>query len=202
MLTLGASYMKIDPQGSVDAADVYDVRASWSVLPGLTLAGEYAYEESNDFDGSGYYAQVLYEFGEVAWKPSFTYRYARFDEDFSPLAYGFTANGYWYQGETAGNYPLSNNNLKSNMLRVKLEPHEGIGVNLIYYSFKLTDPAAFGVSSDDFGDEVDLSFDWQATERISLLAVLAVLRPGDAAEQWTGGHQDWKYGLMYVSFTL
>ena len=57
-------------------------------------------------------------------------------------------------------------------------------------------------TSDDFGDEVDLTVDWQATDRIYVSAVLAQLNPGDAAKQWTGGDKDWKYAMLSVSFTL
>ena len=202
-VTLGGSYLYIDQDlPGVDTVDVYNGRASWTALAGLTFSGEYAYEESNDFDGTGYYAQGLYEFSDVAWKPALTYRYAEFDEDFNPIAYGYTDYGYWFQGEIAGNYPLYNNNLKSHMLRANLKPREGVVVNLFYYNFTLADPAAFGVASDDFGDEVDLTVDWQATDRIYVIAVLAQLNPGDAAEQWTGGDKDWQYAMLYVSFTL
>jgi hypothetical protein len=201
-VTLGGSYMKVYPEGNQADANVYDGRASWTALKGLTFSGEYAYEDSKDINGKGYYAQALYEFSDVAWKPSLTYRYALFNDEFNPLAYGYTDYGYWFQGEIAGNYPLYNNNLKSNMLRANVKPREGIVVNLFYYQFKLDDPTSFGVTSDDFGDEVDLTVDWQATDRIYVIAVLAQLNPGNAAEQWTGGNKDWKYGMLYVSFTL
>ncbi len=86
------------------------------------------------FTGKGYYAQALYEFSDVAWKPTVSYRYALFNDEFNPLAYGFTDYGYWFQGEIAGNYPLYNNNLKSNMFRVNVKPIESVTVNLFYYN--------------------------------------------------------------------
>ncbi len=201
-VTLGGSYMRVYPEDGDGEADVYDGRASWTVLPGLTLSGEYAYEDGKDFTGKGYYAQASYEFGEIAWKPTVSYRYALFDDEFNPLAYGFTDYGYWFQGEIAGNYPLYNNNLESNMFRVNAKPIESVTVNLFYYTFTLDDAQSFGVASDDFGDEVDLTVDWQATDRIYVSAVLAQLNPGDAAEEWTGGDKDWKYAMLSVSFTL
>ena len=200
-VALGGSYMRVYPQDGPEDADVYDGRASWTVLPGLTLSGEYA-KESGDLDGKGYYAQALYEFSDVAWKPAVTYRYASFDDGFNTLAYGYTDYGYWFQGELAGNYPLFNNNLNSNMLRVKLAPQESLTVNLFYYNFTLDNAQSFGVTSDDFGDEVDLTVDWQATDRIYVIAVLAQLNPDNGAEQWTGGGKDWKYGMLLVQFTL
>jgi hypothetical protein len=202
-VTLGGSFLRVYPEGSGEDAHVYDGRASWTVWRGLTFSGEYAYEDGDDsLSGKGYYAQALYEFSDVAWTPSVSYRYALFDDEFNPLAYGFTDYGYWFQGEIAGNYPLFNNNLKSNMFRVNVTPIEGVVVNLFYYNFKLANPTAFGVASDDFGDEVDLTVDWQATDRIYVAAVLASLTPGDAAEEWTGGGKDWLYAMLSVSFTL
>ncbi len=201
-VTLGGSYLRVYAENNDGEADVYDGRASWTLLPGLTLSGEYAYEDGDTFTGKGYYAQALYEFADVAWKPAVSYRYALFNDEFNPLAYGFTDYGYWFQGEIAGNYPLYNNNLESNMFRVNAKPSESVTVNLFYYTFKLDDAQSFGVASDDFGEEVDLTVDWQATDRIYVSAVLAQLNPGDAAEQWTGGDKDWKYAMLSVSFTL
>ena len=205
-VTLGGSYINIDPGPGVSKLDVYDGRAEWKgvLLPGLSLSGEFAHEKNNTIDGSGYYAQALYEFADSAWKPAFTYRYAEFDSDFSDLAYGYTDYGYWFQGEIAGNYPLANVNLKSNMLRANLKPRESVTINVFYYKFKLVDPSAFapGVTSDDFGDEVDLTVDWQATKRIYVIGVLGDLKPGNAAEQWVGGNKDWLYGMFSVSYTL
>jgi hypothetical protein len=192
---------------------VYDGRAAWTALPGLTFSGEYAYEDGSNsgLSGKGYYAQGLYQFSDVAWKPSFTYRYALFNDDFNTLAYGYSDYGYWYQGEIAGNYPLTNTNLKSNMLRAKVTPTDKVTVNLFYYNFKLDDPGTFNdfygggaVTSDDFGDEVNFTVDWQATDRFYVITVLGDLMPGDGAKQWVGASddKDWLYAMLYVSFTL
>ena len=114
------------------------------MLPGLTFSGEYAKEDGNDISGEGYYAQALYEFSDVAWKPTLSYRYAKFNDEFNGLAYGYTDWGFWFQGEIAGNYPLSNTNLESNMFRVKVTPHDKVTVNLFYYKFTFDNPRAFG----------------------------------------------------------
>jgi len=139
-------------------------------------------QDGDDISGEGYYAQALYEFSDVAWKPTLSYRYAKFNDEFNGLAYGFTDWGFWFQGEIAGNYPLSNTNLESNMFRVKVTPHEKVTVNLFYYKFTFDNPQSFGVTSEDYGDEVDLMVDWQATDRVFVSAVLAQLNPDNAAE--------------------
>jgi hypothetical protein len=203
-VTLGAAFLRVYLEGSNEDFDTYDGRASWTALPGLTLAGEYAYEDGDDFTGKGWYGEAQYQFAEVAWNPVLTYRYASFNDEFNTLAYGYTDYGYWFQGEIAGNYPLYNNNLNSHMGRLKVEPLEGVVVSLFYYQFSLDEPSSFSpdVTSDDFGDEVNLTVDWEATDRLYVIGVLGQLAPGDAAEEWTGGDKDWKYAMLYVSFTL
>ena len=71
--------------------------------------------------------QGAYEFTDVSWKPKLTYRYAFFQGDdpdtpaneaFDPLFLGFYDWGTWWQGEIAGEYFLSNSNLKSHLVRV------------------------------------------------------------------------------------
>jgi len=213
-LTLGATYSRVNPQGGADDANVWDGRATWKTpLKGFSVSGEYAKESSNDIDAAGYYGQVQYEMEDAAWKPAFTYRYAHFDGDklgttkserFNELAYGYTDYGYWFQGEIAGNYPLGNGNTETHMLRAKMAPTEKLTLNLIYYKILLDQPESFaeGVTSDDFGDEVDFTADWAATDHLYFIGVLGLLAPGNAAKQWTGGNDDWKYLMLYVSYTL
>lgn len=220
-ITLGGTYMVVDPElPDTDDLDVYDMRASWQVLEGLTLSGEYALEESDQIDADGWYGQIAYAFSDTAWSPEVSYRYAQFsgddpdtedDERFREIAYGYTDYGSWYQGEIAGNYPLGNGNTSTHMLRVKFQPHEDVTMNVIYYNITLDEAGPFGepeVTSDDFGDEVDLTLDWQATEKVYVIGVLGMLSPGDAAEEWVSdgetysGDEDWIYGMLYVSYSL
>ena len=65
-VALGGALMRVYREDTDEEIDVYDGRASWTALPGLTFSGEYAYEDGEDFTGKGYYAQALYEFGDVA----------------------------------------------------------------------------------------------------------------------------------------
>jgi len=64
-----------------------------------------------------------------------TYRYASFEatiparaksESYDPLFYGFNDWGYWYQGEVAGEYVLSNSNLLSHMIKLNVKPIESV----------------------------------------------------------------------------
>ncbi len=148
----------------------------------------------------------------MPWSPTLFYRYAHFDGDdpdttidegFRSVAYGYTDYGSWYQGEISGNYPLGNGNLNSNMYRIKAQPSETLTLNVFYYDFWFDHPSALdaGVTSDDWGQEVNFTADWAVTPAIYVIGVLGNLSPGKAAEQWTGGKEDWRYGMLYVSYS-
>jgi hypothetical protein len=213
-LTLGATYLLADANiPGLDKLDVYSGRANWNPLPALTLSGEYVHQTSDEIRADGWYAQAAYEAKDLPWSPVFSYRYATFDgddpnttrnENFRGIAYGYTDYGTWFQGEITGNYPLGNGNLKSHMLRAKAKPSENVTLNLIYYNFTLDEPATLGagVTSDDWGDEVNFIVDWQATDKVYVIGVLGVLFPGQAAEQWVGGGDDWLYSMLYASYAF
>jgi hypothetical protein len=212
--TLGGSYVLADAKlPGVDELDIYSARGEIKPVTGLSIAGEFVHEESEEIDADGYYGQAVYEFQDVAWSPALTYRYAHFDgddpntdkdEQFREVAYGYTDYGYWFQGEITGNYPLANGNVISHMVRAKATPVEDVTVSLFYYDFTLDQEQIFGdpVSDDEWGQEVNLTVDWAATEHLYLIGVLGTLKPGNAAEEWVGGGGDWNYLMLYVSYTL
>jgi hypothetical protein len=211
--TLGTTYMKVDSNlpGS-ETLDVYSARASWRGESGFGLAGEYADESSSQIDATGYYGEVSYEAANMAWSPVFSYRYAHFDGDnlatpvderFRELAYGFTDWGSWFQGEITGEYALGNGNLESHLIRVAMQPREGVAFNVLYYDFKLDRPLSFLVLSDDWGDELNFTLDWDVNERVAVTAVLGALFPGDAAKQLVGNlnADEWMHAMLYISYS-
>lgn len=213
---LGGSYMKVDAnEHGIDELDVWDGRLDWTpdgALSGVGVSGEYAHQDSGQIDADGWFAQGSYQFQKAPWTPSFIYRYAHFDGDnpdtnrnegWRNLAYGFTDYGSWYQGEISGNYPLSNTSLNSNLYRIKAQPSEKITLNLMYYDFWFDEPSVLGtgVTSDDWGKELNFTIDWAVTEQIYVIGVLGNLSPGKAAEQWTGGDNDWRYSMLYISYS-
>lgn len=204
-----------------DSMDVYDIRysvtpfrafnvADW--LKPLSFEGEFVREENgNKLEADGWYLSGAYSFDDTPWKPTLTYRYSAFDgnnpnssknQDFDPLFYGFYDWGYWYQGEILGEYVLSNSNLKSSMVRLSADPTDAIHINLFYYHFTLDDPEGFGVQSDDFADEWNLTVDWSAGKYLSFSLVGAYASPDDGAKQYTGGDDDWAYGMLYANFSF
>jgi hypothetical protein len=209
--TFGGTYMNVDPNtpGSEDA-DVYSARVDWQLGRGFGVSGEYVDESSSQLDATGYYGQVSYEFMDMRWSPILSYRYAHFDGDnpgtaiderFREIAYGYTDWGLWYQGEITGEYALGNGNLESHMFRAKVQAKESVTVNLFYYRFGLDQPASFGVASDDWGDEINLTVEWQASDNLYIMGVIAALFPGNGAEEFVGGNDDWHHAMLYMMYS-
>ncbi len=208
---LGTSYFRVDTDDPLVAGlDATSARASWHAPHGLELAGEYVDERSGRIDATGYYAEIGYSFESRAWSPVLRLRHARFDGDdpatalderFREIAYGMTDWGSWYQGEITGQYAIGNGNLESRLVRLTLAPRDGVTVDAMYYRFALDQPASFGAASDDWGDELDFTVEWDATATVSVTGVLGVLRPGDAATQIVGGGSDWIHAMLLVSFS-
>lgn len=219
---IGGGYYKIDSDiDTRDSMNVYDIRfslnpfeafASHDALKPFKFEGEYVYEDNDDkLEASGWYLSGGYGWDEVRWKPALTYRYASFEgndpdsgksQDFDPLFYGFYDWGYWFQGEILGEYVLSNSNLNSHMVRLNVAPTDALSVNLFYYIFKLDDADGFGVQSDDFASEWNLTVDWTATDFLSFSLVGAYADPDDGAEEYTGGDDNWSYGMLYTNLSF
>ena len=210
---LGGSYLYVaSNKPGDDPFNVGSGRIDWGGERNLHVRGEYVIEHSNQLNSAGWYAEIVYTAKAARWTPVFSYRYAHFDgnkpgtskdEQFREIAYGFTDYGTWYQGEITGNYPLGNANVVSQMVRAKLKPTETLTTSVIYYRFKLDQPSALApnVTDDHFGDEIDLTADWQATEKLLVTGVFGALLPGDAAKQWTGGNKAWLSSMLLISYS-
>ena len=150
------------------------------VLPDFGIKGTYVRETNDNSSGlsSAYawYVTPYYKLSQVPWTPTFSYRYAFFSggagHAFDALFTGLPDWGYWFQGEVLGESVLSDSNLISHQVRMKLEPNDWLAVNLIYYRFLLDNRAqGFGltpstVTSHALADEVDLIFDVQDDELV------------------------------------
>ncbi len=201
-----------------DSMNVWDIR--FSLFPfeafdapdaakPLKLEGEYVYEDNGDILGaSGWYLSAGYQWKDVPWKPTLTYRYGSFEgddtdtqksESYDPLFYGFYDWGYWYQGEVLGEYVLINSNLGAHMLKLNVKPIDSVSASLFYFKFKLDDAEAYGVESRDFADEWNLVVDWTPTSYLTISAVAAYVTPDDAAKEAIGGDDSWSYGMIYAA---
>ena len=219
--TLGATYMKwfahreLEP--GRDGLNVFNLRAytaPWSSAPDLSFEFEYAAERNGEaLDSDAWTLQSAYELSDVTWKPKLSYRYAFFEGDdpatatneaFDPLFLGFYDWGTWWQGEIAGEYFLSNSNLKSHQIRAHLTPNDAIGGGLVFFKFNLDRPEAVGpeVTATDVASEVDAYVDWNLNDNFTISTVLAYADPGKAVRQATGRTKNFAYGMVYLAYSF
>jgi hypothetical protein len=219
--TLGGTYMKWSADAEVepgrDGLNVFNVRAYTAPLkdtPDLSFEFEYASERNaGALNSNAWTAQVAYELSNVSWKPKLTYRYAFFQGDnpetadneaFDPLFLGFYDWGYWWQGEIAGEYFLSNSNLKSHLVRVHVAPNDAVGGGLMFFRFGLDQPQAVApeVTDKDVALEIDAYVDWKLNANFTVSVVGAFADPGKAVQQSTGRTKNFAYGMVYVGYSF
>ena len=183
-LKLGFMYFHIynsdsETRDGMDGIYLYSEANPLPMLPDLWTKGSFV-RESNSSSSAlssayGWYLAAGYQLSKLPWTPELSYRYASFSggdtEAFDSLFTGLPDWGYWFQGELLGEYVLSNSNLNSHQVRLKVKPHEKLTVNLIYYHFSLDDgDQSFGLTPSDvdhnLADEVDLIFDVAAHQLV------------------------------------
>jgi hypothetical protein len=219
--TLGATYMrwfaKEDLKPWRDGLNVFNVRAYTAPIAAarnLSFEFEYASERNGEPRQSDAWAlQGAYEWKDRIWTPRLSYRYAFFEGDdpdtaaneaFDPLFPGFHDWGTWWQGEIAGEYFLSNSNLKSHQFRLHVEPTEAISGGLMFFKFRLDHPASFApeVTSDDVAFEVDAYTDWKLNSNFTVSLIGAFADPGRAVSQFSGRTKNFVYGMVYIGYSF
>ena len=219
--TLGATYMKwfSEPEKNPgrDGLNVFNLRAystPLSVAPNLSVEFEYASERNGEaLDSNAWTLLGAYELKDSTWKPKLSYRYAFFqgddpstaaNESFDPLFLGFHDWGTWWQGEIAGEYFVSNSNLRSHLIRAHFTPNESISGGLLFFKFNLDHPQAFGpdVTATDVATEIDLYTDWSLNDNFTISLVGAYADPGKAVQQYTGRTKNFAYGMVYVGYAF
>ena len=224
--TIGATYMKWaakpDERPERDGLDVFNVRAytaPFTTVPDFSMEFEYASERNGAganvaaVRSNAWTIQGAYEFANQTWKPKISYRYAFFEGDnpetasneaFDPLFPGFSDWGTWWQGEIAGEYFLSNSNLKSHLVRAHFTPSDAIGTGLLFLKFLLDHPSSLGphVTSSDAATEIDSYTDWKLNSALTLSFVAAYANPGEAVQQYTGRTKNFTYGMAYVAYAF
>ena len=218
--TIGATYMRWaahhDLSPGRDGLNVFNVRwytAPLPAVPDLSFEAEYAAERNGDaVNSNAWTAQGAYELSRVAWAPTFTYRYAFFQGDdrrtpqneaFDPLSPGFYDWGYWWQGEIAGEYFLSNSNLVSHLIRLHVTPNEKVGGGLMFYKFRLDHPETFGpgVTDKNLALETDAYVDWKMNDNFTVSVLGAYANPQKAVTEATGRTKNFAYGMVYVAYS-
>jgi hypothetical protein len=87
------------------------------------------------------------------------------------------------------------------MLRAKVQPKDGITVNVFYWNFLIDQPLSAGATSDDWGDEINFTIEWEASDNLFVMGVIGALFPGDGAQQITLGSDDWLHGMLYLMYS-
>jgi hypothetical protein len=218
--TFGATYMKwwakpnIMPQRQ--HLDVYNLRAYTAPVPmakDLSFELEYAAERNHDaLHADAWTAQAAYQLSTVSWKPKLIYRYAAFEGDdpatprneaFDPLFLGFYDWGTWWQGEIAGEYFLSNSNLKSHLVRAHVSPSGKVGGGVMFYKFLLDHPESYapGVTDKNLAFEVDGYTDWKINRNFTASFVLAFADPHKAVQQSINRTASFRYGMVFLAYS-
>lgn len=142
----------------------------------LKISGEYAYQDSKqNKEENAWYVQGSWKFSDVVTKPSLTYRYSQFSEQYDPLFYGSNGGyGTWFQGEVAANYggPFSSNT-KVHYLSGSIFPREDLELGTAYYNFKTIDKSAYDYS----GSEVDIYARWMIKEHYFISPLVGFFNP-------------------------
>ena len=215
---LGTSYLELSANSTrarLDGARVYNLRAYVQpfAVP-FNIEMEFAREDNGEaLDSSAWYVMANYSFDDRRWQPKLQYRYAFFegddpdtsaDEAFDPLFPGFRGWGTWWQGEIAGEYFLSNSNLKTHMLQLKLHPSEKVSTGLLFFDYRLHQPGSYqgGVNSKEIGQEINFFLDWAAADLWSISFIIAHNQPGDAVEEAHERTQAFEYAMVYATFSL
>jgi hypothetical protein len=219
--TLGATYMKWFADAEIkpgrDGLNVFNLRAYTApikTVPDLSFEVEYASERNGEaLESNAWTLQGAYHLSEFRWKPKVSYRYAFFQGDdpetssneaFDPLFLGFYDWGTWWQGEIAGEYFLSNSNLKSHLFRVHVSPNEAIGGGLMFFNFRFDQPLSVGpdVTASDAAFEIDAYTDWKLNQNFTLSLIVAYADPGKGVQQATGRTKNFVYGMAYLGYSF
>jgi hypothetical protein len=219
--TVGATYMKWFADAAIepgrDGLNVFNLRAYTAPFPGtpdLAFEFEYASERNGEaLDSNAWTLQGSYAFSDTVWAPKVTYRYAFFQGDdpdttaneaFDPLFLGFYDWGTWWQGEIAGEYFVSNSNLKSHLIRAHVSPSERLGGGLMFFKFNLDQPGSAGpdVTDSDVAFEIDAYVDWKLNDNFLVSLVGAYADPGKAVQQSSGRTKNFAYGMAYLGYSF
>ena len=194
--------------------DTFNARFNFSPLTDFTISTEYAYQinttktttrksfDKTNVHASGGFGQIEYKREDLFWQPAISYRYAIQGDGFDYMAPGLVTWGTWVQGEITGEWILNNNNLITHVGRLVLTPEDSVTLNLIYLNYTFVNPAAFSVTSPDYGNEADLLADWQFTEIIKFSAGIEAFIPSEGGKQYLGGNANkvWIQEMLYASF--
>lgn len=219
-LVVGGSYMTITDSrlATRNGMRIASLRAQGAFvpnLPDLSLSAEYVKERNTrsnaNLDANAWYGEAAYTLSDLPWAPRLSYRFSRFSGDkagttkneaFDPLHLAFPRWGTWLQGEIAGQYfPNVNSNLSVNTVQLAVQPSETVTLTGLFYNFRFNEKPV-GVRSNDFGNELNLAVDWQATPNLLVSGAVGQFFAGDGGRQQLGGRKDTTLAEITAIFTF
>lgn len=228
-LDIGLSFLRVPESNfgyytptqtfSREGLQVYDARFRWQPnevgRSGPFVAGEFAVQRNENFDmrAYGYYGEAGYNFAELPWTPTFSYRYARFTGDdpatsrferWDPLLSG--GNGeQWVQG--INQFKIwQDSNVIAHRFQMRLRPTPMIELVPQVWLFRADsttnlggNPALSFLGSDDLGYEINLTGKVFVSRQVYVQGHVAATVPGDAVKTALGQEQHpWWSTMLFV----
>lgn len=205
---VGLSYLQIldvkDPFEESVRDDLKNIaiRGNTQLNESLNLSGEFVHQDQKHEDENAWYIRANYDFKQLPYQPSLSYRYSSFSEQYDPLFYGNTDAGFgtWFQGEVAANYagPFSKNT-RIHQLALQASVQENLHLGAIAYQFD-TIKKEYGNLD---GHELDFFAVWSPQQNISIMPLLGIYKPKkDLSEGGTqrGDDKTNVYGQLLVQY--
>lgn len=181
---------------------VYDARLRWQPYPagiaGPYVAAEAAFQRNENFDmaASGFYGEAGWNFAEMAWSPTISYRYAQFSGDdpatsrferWDPLLSG--GNGeQWVEGINHFKV-FQNSNLIAHRIQARFRPTPQIEMVPQLWLFRAQsttnlggNPALSFLGSKDLGYEFNLTAKYFMSKNVFVQGHIAATFPGEALD--------------------
>lgn len=203
---------------------VFDARFRWQPKlkgqSGVFIAGEGGLQTNINFPmrAFGYFGEVGYNFSEVPWKPTISYRYASFTGDdentgrferWDPLYSG--GNGeQWVQGINHFKV-VQNSNATMHRIQIRLRPRPKLELVPQIWLFKADsktniggNPALSFIESKDYGFETNLTFKVFLSPKIFIQGHVAATFPGDAVDKALTPEipKNWWSTMLFMRYAL
>lgn len=207
------AFSKTDSSANGGDVLAYSVGGETKVLENLLLEGEIALQDGDtgSMDRQAYagFVAATYTF-PVAKSPYLRGMYVTYSGDddlndneegnWAPMFDHFSSWNRWIQGEQTGEVWLGNTNKSVAIAEVGFSPTEASTISLHYLNHKINEAAAFGTTSDDWADEVNLFLDSGLGENMFLSVGLGAAFPGDAAKEVTGRDDTAAFGQVLLMY--
>lgn len=152
----------------------YSIRGQGNAgIENADFAFEFARQDKRSGSEKAMFLEAGYTFADAVWKPTVSYRYARYSKAWDFLFQG----GYRKrsQGEVGVNYAQSvGPNTQINDVLVSVQPTDTLTLNAMLFGFRqLSDRTDMDLS----GREVNLSLDWMVTDNITVSPLVGWYKP-------------------------